>query len=95
MPLALSVGISHPLKKQRVEVGPSRNGGRKRSPLSSKGGFSLACIILVTENTLVSLDFITAPKSLDDPSRESWVLPPSPIEVTHGTHVKCMFNFVG
>lgn len=75
-----------------MEVDPSSNGGHKRSPPSAKGGPTLACSVLVTEQVLASPEFVTTSESLDKPSGESRA-PSSPsVEIRHGTLVKCMFN---
>lgn len=69
-------------------------GGQKRSPPSLKCGSAFACAILVTKEASESSKFIIAPESLGEPSSESWVSPPSSDEVTHGTPMKCMFNYL-
>lgn len=81
MALAFLVGSSHPSTKKNMEDGPSSNGGHKRIPPSLKGGPVLACSILVKKPNPTSLEFVTAPKSLGEPSGESREQPSPSIEV--------------
>lgn len=92
MPLTSFVGSSHPLTKHKVEVGPSNNGGHKRSPPSPKGGHALTCSILVMKQVMSSPEFVTTSGLLGEPSSESWASSSPSIEVRHGTSRKCMFN---
>lgn len=80
--------------KKNIKNDLACNGGQKKGSPSSKGGFALACVILVMEEALTSLKFITTLESFGDPSNGSRAPPPSPIELMHGTLVRCIFNFV-
>lgn len=91
-PSTSSVGIPHPPMKHKCEDNLTSNGGWKKGSPSSREGFALACIILVTEASLTSLEFLTVP--LDEVNGGSQVPPSSPAQLTHDTPVKCMFNSI-
>lgn len=93
-PLASYVGSSPPPTKKEVEVGPSGNEGRKRSPPSSQGGPVMTCYVLVTKPVPASPEFVTTPESFKKPSGESQAQHVLSTKNRHGAPMGCMFNFM-
>lgn len=89
---ASSIEVLHPPLNRKLEDDLASWKGHNKSLFLMDSGSSLACVILVMEANLLSLELVTTP--LPKVSHESQVSYPPLTQLTHGTLIKCMFKLL-